>query len=118
MAIERNFKGVQFEAIRKVMDGKFNAVHDELTECYKAGTTFRTFGVLDKDKFDKLHGLIFHLRDIAFHEANQALPLAQRVPGSKHNEIRDINGNVVGTVVARAATLIQKLKAEGLELTI
>lgn len=109
---------IQFEKLRNVVDGKFNAIHDELTECFYKGTPFRAFGILDKSKFDKLHGLIFHLRDIAFHKTNQALPLAQRVPASKYNENKDAQGNVIGTKSDETITLIQKLKVEGLELTI
>ena len=56
---ERNFDNIQFAELRKKVDEKFNDVHDELSECYYDKKPFRTYGILNKDTFDKLHGLIF-----------------------------------------------------------
>jgi hypothetical protein len=73
---ERNFEGVELESLRKVVDPKFNNLHDELTDCYynfwKKGLS-KKFQVYDvqstpeesKRLFDKLHGLIFHQREVA-----------------------------------------------------
>jgi hypothetical protein len=66
----RNFDGIQFEELRKKVDGRFNDVHDELSDCYYGGKPFRSYGVLAKDRFDRLHGLIWHLHEIALDGEN------------------------------------------------
>jgi hypothetical protein len=114
----RNTTGIQFEALRGLVDKKFNDVHDELTKCYYDGTPFRTLGVLNKEQFDRLHGLIFHLRDVAFHVRNLLQLPAKRVPASEYNEIRNDAGVLTGTVSEKAAARIAELKASGIELVI
>lgn len=116
--MERNFEGVQFAELRKTVDAAFNAVHDELSDCYYNGKPFRTYGVLDKATFDKLHGLIFLKREVKFHEENLKLPAAEKIPESEYNEIRDKDGAVIGKANEKAAQDVATLKAEGIELTI
>jgi hypothetical protein len=70
----RSFDGVEFEALRKQVDAKFNAVHDELSAAYYEREPFRRLGVLTKEQFDKLHGLLFHLHEQALDQANEAQP--------------------------------------------
>jgi len=65
-SIERNTAGIQHETIRKKIDKKYNDVHDELSKCYYEKKPFRDYGILDKETFDKLHGLIFLKRDLEF----------------------------------------------------
>lgn len=89
---DRNFDGIQFETLRKQIDPKFNDVHDELSAAFYNGKPFRTFGVLDKATFDKLHGLIFALRDVAFHQANIAQPVGNQINQDEYNNIRDRRG--------------------------
>ncbi len=51
---ERNFDGIQFEKIRRVVDPDFNTVHDELSAAYYGKIPFRDYGVLDKATFAEL----------------------------------------------------------------
>jgi hypothetical protein len=114
----RNFEGVQFENLRKTLDARFNAVHDELSACYYGGKPFRNYGILTKEQFDKLHGLIFDLRDVAFDEENQKLPEDQKISEDKYNDVKDEAGNIVGKKTAEAKQRIARLKNEGLEIEI
>lgn len=115
---ERNFDGIQFESLRSVVDDKFNLVHDELSDCYYSGRPFRNFGILSKEKFDKIHGLIFLMRDIVFHSENLKLPIKERIPSEQYNDITDESGRIVGIKSQQALQAIAALKAEGIELTI
>ncbi len=116
--MKRNFEGIQFEKLRKVIDHKYNTVHDELSDCYYNKKSFRTFGVLTKEQFDKLHGLIFLERDMEFHVENLKQPAAEQYPEEKYNEERDRDGQVVAKRNEKAAARIAELKAEGFELNI
>jgi hypothetical protein len=109
---ERNFDGVQFDKLRKVIDAKFNALHDELSDCYYNNKPFRTFGTLTKAQFDKLHGLLFWIRDVKFHEANFAQAITNRIPEEKYNDILDDAGNVINKKSTIAASLITDLKSK------
>lgn len=114
-------------------DVKYNELHDRLSDCYytywqhgesrpfAVGT--KTFDVqatpeLSKKLFDKLHGLIFHLREIAFHAENLKQPTGKRIALSKYHDIKDGSGSVVDNTVGIAAREIAKLKAEGIELEV
>ena len=67
----RNFDNVQFSDLRKKVDGEFNDLHDELSECYYDKKPFRDYGILDKETFDKLHGLVFMKRDVRLNDENE-----------------------------------------------
>lgn len=112
---ERNFDGIQLADLRKVVDPKFNTVHDELSDCYYNGKPFRTFGILTKDKFDKLHSLIFHLRNIAFHQENLKLPVAKRIPEVEYNYIDASQTEKKSDI---ALQVKNELQAEGIVLVI
>ncbi|MEM2124991.1 MAG: hypothetical protein QXQ53_01175 [Candidatus Methanosuratincola sp.] len=115
---ERNFDGVQFETLRKEVDKRFNDLHDELSDCYYNHKPFRHYGILSKELFDKLHGLIFLKRDVAFHEANLRRPPEERIPTEKYDTILNDKGEVVGSRVAEAQTMIDRLKSEGIALEV
>jgi hypothetical protein len=115
--MKRNFERVQFAELRKKIDGKYNAVHDELSDCYYNGKPFRTYGVLDKETFDKLHGLIFQMRDVKFHEENLKQLEKDKIPEEQYNEYKDEEGNTVKQN-EKAAEKVAKLKTEGIELEI
>jgi hypothetical protein len=118
---ERNFDRIQFEGLRKIVDIRFNAVHDELSRCYKDEKEFihngRNFGVLTKEQFDRLHGLIFHLRDVAFHAANLAQPLAQRIDDAKYRFIDNGDGTTTDRL-QEALNRIKEARDAGTELVI
>ena len=116
--IKRNFEGIQFAELRKVIDPKYNEVHDELTDCYRNKKPFKNYSVLDKETFDKLHGLIFHIRDVEFHEENLKRPEETKYPESKYNEIRDKNGNIIAKKNELSLQKISQRAVEGLTLTI
>ena len=115
---QRNFDNIQFEELRKKIDGKFNTVHDELSDCFYNNKPFRTYGILSKELFDKLHGLIFLMRDMAFHEENLKQPTQKIIPESEYNDVWDEKGNVIGKKNTEAIQRIAQLKAEGINLTI
>lgn len=72
----RNMDGIEHEEVRKAIDDKFNQCHDVLTACYYGKQKFvwngTDYGILDKATYDELHGLIFHHREIEFHDRNVA----------------------------------------------
>ena len=116
--VYRNFKGVQFEELRKEIDPKYNTVHDELSDCYYNNTPFRGYGILTKEKFDKLHSLIFQKREVEFHDENLKRPQGKQYDEKKYNDITDKDGSVIGKKVDIAKDKIQELKDEGIEIEI
>ena len=61
----RNYDGIENEPLRRVVDPSYNDLHDELSEAFYTGQAYRDYGILDKPKFDQLHGLCFHHHAIA-----------------------------------------------------
>ena len=114
----RNFDGIQFEELRKELDHKYNAVHDELSDAYYNQRPFREYGILSKDAFDELHGLIFLMRDVEFHEANLAKAEGGRIPESEYNLDAGSNGIASITKAERAKIAIAQLKERGITLRI
>ena len=92
--MQRNFDGIQFEEIRKKIDGKYNQMHDELSDCYYNKKPYQDYGILDKETFDKLHGAIFLNRDIEFHKENIASKTP--IPEEQYNVIYDKDGVEIG----------------------
>lgn len=126
---QRNWDKIQFEKLRKIVDGAFNQIHDELSDCYynywRLGKSkpFRNYDVqptLEESKtlFDKLHGLIFHLRNIKFHQENLKQPANKKINESRYNDILDDTGKVGGKISDLCAQKIAELKSEGFELII
>lgn len=116
---ERNYDGIQFEGLRKQIDGKFDIVHDELSDCYYNGKPFRTYGMLDKATFDKLHGLIFLMRDVEFHTENLKLNVENRIPEKEYNAQEvDKDGNIIKTKSDFAQEKINVLSLEGIVFVI
>jgi hypothetical protein len=68
---KRNFDNVQFAEIRKVIDDKYNKIHDELSDCFYNHKPFREYGLLNKEQFDIIHGLIFLKRDNELNKENK-----------------------------------------------
>jgi len=126
---ERNFEKIQFEELRRQIDGVFNTAHDELSDSYynywRFGNSkpFRGFdaqSTLEESKilFDKLHGLIFHLRHLKFHQENLKQISSKQIPEEKYNIIFDKDGNPIGKKSDEILVIIQLLKDEGIELII
>ena len=114
----RNFDKVQFETLRKQIDGKYNSVHDELSDCYYNKKPFRAYGVLNKETFDKLHGLIFLQREVEFHEENLKQPEKDQYDEEKYNIEKDKDGNIIKNKYNDTKTKIEVLKDDGIELII
>jgi hypothetical protein len=85
----RNYDGVEMADLRQEIDHPFNALHDALEICYyqhwRQGQS-APFGAWDvqptmtlsKALFDRLHGLIFDLRELYLDQANQRRPAHKR----------------------------------------
>ena len=114
----RNFDNIQFEKLRRVIDGKFNDVHDELSDCYYNKKPFRSYGILAKEQFDKLHGLIFLMRDVAFHQANLKQAAKDRIPEAEYNDVIDERGVVIAKQSDIAIQKMLELKTQGIKLVI
>ncbi|GAG22866.1 unnamed protein product, partial [marine sediment metagenome] len=71
-----------------------------------------------KEQFDKLHGLIFLLRTVEFHQANMAQEAKDKIPESGYDLIYDEEGTIVGRNSEEAAKAISELKKEGIELEV
>lgn len=126
---QRNRDRIEFAKLRQDVDPAYEQAHDELSTAYydfwRQGKSYPWRGydvqptsAQTKALFDKLHGLIFCLREVALLEANSKLPLAQREPLDKLDPftLDDENKSL------RTSTLIQRkvaaLAAEGITLTI
>lgn len=118
---DRNFDNIQHADLRQIVDHKFNEVHDELSDCYYNKKPFswkgKDYGVLDKETFDKLHGLIFDLREVSFHEENKKQPKEKQIPEEQYNPSEEKDGKQK-TRIENVKDKVASLKSEGLELTI
>lgn len=122
IAPKRNWKGIQFEKLRRKVDPQFNEVHDVLSKAYYEKTEFiwkgKNWGVLSKELFDKLHGLIFHLRGVNFHQENLKQAKEDQIPEDKYNNDYDKEGKLIGKKIDKTLAIIQTLKDEGIELEV
>ena len=128
----RNFNGIQFEELRRKIDAKFNNAHDELSKVYYEHWRQGDYSVdfkgykpkegdsLEKAKelFDKLHGLIFHKREIEFHQENLKQPVSKRIPEEKYNFIRNEKGDIIGNKHEESLKKKAELEAEGIKIDI
>ena len=121
----RNYDGIQFEAIRKTLDAKFNQEHDGLSVAYYdywskglsnpwKGFDKQAAPELSKVLFDKLHGLIFHRYMVAFHNANMMLPKPKQYSEDEYRWAKDDKGAIIGDNVADAQTAINLLTTQGI----
>lgn len=120
---ERNLVGVQWEAIRRVVDGEYNKLHDTLSAAYYEKRPFvwggRDYGVLSKATFDELHGLIEHLRLTAWHAEAQKLPQTERKRFEEQQDtVRSRDGAVVASRLQAAAEAIATARAKGITLNV
>jgi hypothetical protein len=128
IAAGRNFTDVQHESLRLELDGKYNALHDELSATYydywKKGLSFPWQGydaqpTLEQSKalFDKLHGLIWHHYEVEFHQLNLSKPLLERIPEEEYNDTVDDLGRTVKRDQL-AQSKIDQLALESITITI
>ncbi|RLG73164.1 MAG: hypothetical protein DRO23_09415 [Thermoprotei archaeon] len=118
---ERNTDSIKFEKIRKNIDKKYEDLHDELSDAYynywREGASKEWQGhdvqpTLEESKvlFDKLHGLIFLVRDIEFDEENSKLEDddsgKKKIDSMYEERLDSVKNN------------IKKLKDEGIEITL
>lgn len=119
---ERNWTGIQHEELRRKVDPKYNEFHDALSEAHYEKLPFSwggvDYGVLSKEQFDELHGLLFHIRDIEFHEENMKQLEAVRIPEEEYNHIIDSEGKVIAKKHEEAAKRVAAFQEAGKELKI
>lgn len=119
---ERNWDGIQHEELRRKVDPQYNELHDALTEAYYAGHPFSwggmDYGVLTKEQFDELHGVIFHMRDIEFHEQNQKQPKEKQIPEEEYNHIIDTDGILIAKNYDLAVAKVTAFNASGKQLKV
>lgn len=124
----RNYDGIQFEDLRRQIDGVFNDLHDSLEEAYYGArdangrldrTTGWSAGVSkpwegfdvrptpeqSKAQFDVLHGHLWISHSLHFHAENLKQP--SPYPRSAYDEYEDDDG----VLRSRVAEDRQKLKA-------
>jgi predicted nucleotidyltransferase component of viral defense system len=108
IAPERNYDKVQYESIRREIDGVFTTFHDALSKAYYDGTIIKSpiiiqygynsdtidFGskkLLDpvgaKKLFDLLHGINEEKRMIKFDEVNKLRSTKNRIPEKEYLDI-------------------------------
>lgn len=118
IAAERNYDGIQYEDLRKIIDPKFNQVHDALSQAYYEEKEFSwkgtDYGTLDKETFDKLHGLIFLKRDVDFHEENLKQP--EPYSEEEYNDIYDEEENIINKKYLKAQEKIEQYQNEGINI--
>ena len=126
---ERNFENVQFGELRKKIDVKFNQIADELSIAYYCywiygqSKPFQKYDVLmtldeNKAQFNELHGLIWDIYTVQFHEENLKQVLAKRIPEEKYNFKYDEQESFVGRKSDDALQKIQDFKDKGIEIQI
>ena len=94
----RNFDKIQYEGYRKVVDGKYTKLHDDLSDCYynfwKLGkskvfdagmTKYDKQDTVEESKtlFNDLHGLVGHLHEKALEDHHSAQPEEEKDPKYK-----------------------------------
>jgi hypothetical protein len=115
---ERNYEGVQFGELRKRIEEPYTDLHDELCEAYYDHKPFREYGVLNKELYDELHGLIFQLLAVKFHEENLKQPAEKRHSEDEYRYARDAKGNVLFDHLQIAKDQIEDKKKRGIVLKI
>ena len=116
--IIRNYKGIQFEKLRRKVDPKFNDVHDEISDCFYNKKPFRNYGLLNKERFDKIHGLIFFMKDVIFHQENLKQETKDIIPENQYNNITDKDNKIIDKKSDQAVKRIAEFKKDNIELTI
>ncbi len=142
----RNRERIHLKVVRDILDTRFEEAHDELSESYygkpvanggsgmiqgwRHGVSAPWQGFdhlgnaeLSKQLFDRLQGLIGHHYRVQFHQTNQDLPPAQRIPIDRYEIIWDPNPNGGRTNSGRrrsieAQALIDDEAARGVTITI
>jgi len=113
----RDYSKAQDGAIRAMVDPTFTDLHDALTEAYYQhwrhgrsspwqGYDVQATPAESKALFDRLHGVIFHLREVALADADQAQPVRDRIPAHRRPDR------------AMAAAAIAEAAAQGLTITV
>jgi len=122
IAPKRNYQNIQFGKLRKKVDPAFDKAHDVLSKAFYEQTEFiwkgKNWGVLPKELFDKLHGLIFHLRTLEFHKRNLLQPRKDQIPEKEYNFDFDGHGRVIGKRTDDAMAKIAKLRSQDIELEV
>lgn len=119
---KRNMDNVQFADLRKAVDDRFNRAHDELSIAYydhwKKGLSSPWHGYdvqatpeESKALFDQLHGLIFHLHEVALEDEH--IKQGRRDAKFEAHSLKEKNGK---RSVQRSLEMIIDMQANGIEL--
>jgi len=121
--VERNYDNIQFAGLRTVESEKVhNEAHDTLSEAFYGKKEFiwrgKNYGILDKEAFDKLHGLIFHHLHIKLCEDNRKLATKDKVDEAKINSELPAGKQTaqIKTQEDEMKEKIKTLKSEGIEI--
>jgi hypothetical protein len=130
--VTRNYDRIQFERYRRKIDPKFNALHDELENCYyefwKQGRSkpFQGYDVqplreASKELFDQLHGLIFQEHLLALNQEH-LISVEKEPKFEKYMkyDLRDKEGKIIKQVdrIAQAQQTKTQLNQGGISITI
>ena len=134
----RNYDRVKHEALRRVIDDRFNQMHDDLEEAYYGprdgngrfvpGTGWRNglsspwlgFDVqvtpsLSKVLFDRLHGMLWQFYTLVFHEEN--LKQAEPFKSNEYDTYREQNdaGARIGPTLSRVGEMKTTIQARSVD---
>ena len=123
MAENRNYDGIQFAGLRTAESEKIHTeAHDALSEAFYGKKEFiwcgKNYGVLDKETFDKLHGLIFHHLHIKLCEDNRKMATKDKIDEVKLNPDLPAEKQTekIKTHEDEVKEKIKTLKSEGIEI--
>lgn len=127
IAPKRNYTGIQFEELRRQVDPQFNRLHDELSDAYynywRQGKSkpFQKYDLQataeeSKALFAELHGLIFQVRDVVFHETNKKQAIGKQISEDEYNPVQDLEKDPAKRRVNLAREAIKKCRQRGFEI--
>ena len=125
----RNTAGIQFDRVRQALDSKFDTAHDALSAAYydywRKGIShpWKGFDVQaspeeSKILFDKLHGLLFFIYTVRFHQANMLQPLALRYDEELYRYRREPGGTLLEDKLLPSQATIDALQLEGISIVL
>ena len=130
--VERNRDGIQHAELRRDLDPRYEALHDQLSDAYYnhwrwdescpwQGYDVQTTPAETKVLFDRLHASIFLHRDLAFHAANVQQPVEKQIPLDEYSPaVEFTEGEKTRTLRKheRAAELIAEMERNGIRITV
>jgi hypothetical protein len=120
---ERNYDNIQFAGLRTAESEKVHTeAHDALSEAFYGKKKFiwrgKNYGILDKEAFDKLHGLIFYHLHVKLVDDNRKRATKDRVDEVKLNPDLPLEKQTakIKTHEDEVKEKIKSLKTKGIEI--